>query len=60
MISAAAEFPPRPGQWLMLRDDLALVLAPNPSAMTGPGTRPSVTSSAVSIMERTNPFTPKP
>jgi glyoxylase-like metal-dependent hydrolase (beta-lactamase superfamily II) len=38
MTTAAAEFPPRPGQCLMLRDDLALVLAPNPSAMTGPGT----------------------
>ncbi|WP_322889062.1 MULTISPECIES: MBL fold metallo-hydrolase [unclassified Yoonia] len=38
MIGDAAEFAPHPGQVLALRDDLALVLAPNPSPMTGPGT----------------------
>ncbi|WP_019956413.1 MBL fold metallo-hydrolase [Yoonia vestfoldensis] len=34
----AAEFAPLPGQALALRDDLVVVLAPNPSPMTGPGT----------------------
>jgi glyoxylase-like metal-dependent hydrolase (beta-lactamase superfamily II) len=38
MTQTAAEFAPQPGAVLALRDDLALVLAPNPSAMTGPGT----------------------
>ena len=38
MTPTTAEFAPQPGTVLALRADLALVLAPNPSAMTGPGT----------------------
>lgn len=38
MINNAADFAPHAGQVLALRDDLALMLAPNPSPMTGPGT----------------------
>lgn len=35
---AEAMFPPQPGKPLRIDDDLAVVLAPNPSPMTGPGT----------------------
>ncbi len=38
MMPDHAEFAGRAGQVQMLRDDLALVLAPNPSPLTGPGT----------------------
>jgi glyoxylase-like metal-dependent hydrolase (beta-lactamase superfamily II) len=35
---AEAAFPPQPGKPLQIETDLTVVLAPNPSPMTGPGT----------------------